>query len=240
MLRLVLIVGGLEAALFVATRLIIAHWSAWEWQPELMRTACRAAVAFALWYFFRAIIFSGVPDRKGIRHPLFFAAVAVLLSVPFLIGNWAFMGPFTRAVFAATSIVVAIHEEFLFRGIMQTLIARRGGTLKAIGITSAVMTVWHIGALPLNVFNFWQVFAISCMLGLIYAATQSILLVVVLHALYDASWSATPVLPSPLAWHWGSVLLLAALLLTWWWVRSAYWPNPSLQGTLRQKTAQRP
>jgi hypothetical protein len=151
------------------------------------------------------------------------------------------MGPFTRVVFAATSIVVAIHEEFLFRGIMQTLTAKRWGTLKAIGITSTAMTVWHVGALPLNVFNFWQVFAISCILGLIYAATQSILLVVALHALYDASWSATPVLPSPLVWHWGSLLLLAALmLLTWLWVRSAYWPNPALQGALRDKAARRP
>lgn len=240
MLRIVLIVGGLELALFVATRLIIAHWSAWEWQPELLRSACRAVVAFALWHFFRGIMLSGVPDRRGMRHPLLLAAVATLLSVPFLIGNWAFMGPFTRLVFAATSVVVAIHEEFLFRGLMQTLIARRLGTLKAIGVTSAVMTAWHAGVLPANVFNFWQVFAISCMLGLIFAATHSMVLVVALHALYDASWSATPVLASPLSWHWGALLLLAALVLTGLWVRSVYWSAPSFRGTPRPRAAQPP
>lgn len=223
MLRLVLIVGGSELALFVATRLIISHWSAWEWQPELLRTVCRAAETFVLWYFFRNIIFSGVPNIDGVRHPRFLAALAVIFAVPLLIGNWAsFMGPFTRAVFAATSVVVGVHEEFLFRGIIQNVIERHLGTLKAIGITSAVMTVWHLGALPLNFFNFWQVFALSTVSGLIYAATRSIWLVVAEHAAYDAIWSVTPALATPLEWHWGSLLLLVALLLTWSWVRSAY------------------
>lgn len=221
-----LIVGGAELALFVATRLIIAHWSAWQWQPELLRTLCRAGVAFLLWHFFRALICSGTPSGRGVRHPLFIAAACLLFSVPLLIGDWAFMGPLTRSVFAATSIVVAIHEEFLFRGIVQNLLARRWGMLKAIGMTSALMTLWHVGALPLTLFNFWQVFAISCMLGLIYAATGSMVLVVTVHALYDAIWSATPVLAKPLAAHWGSILLLASLVLTWLWVRRAYGAKP--------------
>ncbi len=235
MRRNLLIVGGVELVLFIATRLIIAKWSGWEWQPELLRTGCRMAATFVLWIFFRAIIFSGQQRPEGIGHPLFIAALVVLLSVPLLIGNWAFMGPFTRVVFAATSIVVAIHEEFLFRGIIQTIIARRLGVLKAIVISSTIMTVWHVGALPLTLFNFWQVFAISCILGLIFAATQSIFLVVLVHALYDAIWSATPVLAAPLAWYWGATLLFIALTLTWFWVRSVYWTNPTFQNSLRQE-----
>jgi len=234
MRKLILIVGGSELVLFIATRLIIAHWSAWEWQPELLRALCRAGEAFVLWYFFRGIIFSSPPHKKGVHHPRFYAALAVMLAVPVLIGNWSFMGPFTRFVFAATSIVVGIHEEFLFRGILQNLVERRLGTLRAIGIASLVMTVWHVGALPPNFFNFWQVFATSSVLGLIYAATRNIWLAAALHAAYDAFWSATPVLPTPLAWHWGAALLLAAILLTWSWVRAVYWPTPSFRGTLRR------
>lgn len=230
MRKLILIVGGSELALFIASSFIIAHWSAWEWQPELLRTLCRGAVAFVLWYFFRDIIFASPPNNEGVRHPHFYAALVVMLSVPLLIGNWSFMGPFTKVVFAATSIIVGIHEEFLFRGILQNVIERRLGTLKAIGTTSLVMTVWHIGALPLNFFNFWQVFAISCVLGLVYAATRSIWLATTIHATYDAIWSATPVLSTPLSWHWGLVLMLASILLTWSWVRAVYRP---IQGTLR-------
>ena len=219
MRRLILIVGGSELVLFIATRLILAHWSGYEWQSELLRTVCRAGEAFVLWYFFRAIIFSGVPNRKGIQHPLFIAAVGALLAVPLLIGNWYLMGPVTKFVFAATSIVVGIHEEFLFRGIMQNLVARRFGMLSSIGITSAVMTVWHVGAIPLNIFNYSQVLIVSCVLGLIYARTQSIWVVVILHALYDALWPLTPVLAEPLSRYWGTVLLVIALIFTWLWVR---------------------
>lgn len=217
--KLVIIVGGSELAYFVATRLIIAHWPDWAWQPELLRTACRAAAAFVLWQFFRDIIFSLPPKKAGLRHPRFHVALLAMLAVPLLVGNWSFMGPVTKVVFAVGSIVVGLHEEFLFRGILQNLIERRLGTLMAIGTTSLIMTAWHIGALPLNYFNFWQVFAVSSVLGLVYAATRSIWVVVAIHAAYDAAWSATPVLSTPLAWHWGALLLLVALLLTWSWAR---------------------
>jgi membrane protease YdiL (CAAX protease family) len=237
MRRLILIVGATELALFVATRLIIAHWTAWGWEQEVLRSVGRALAAFVLWYFFRDIIFPEAPVKRNTRHPLLVAALVILFSVPLLVGNLGFLGPVARVLFAATSIIVGIHEEFLFRGIIQNLIERRLGTLKAIGITSAVMTVWHIGAVYPHFFSFWQVLTISCMLGLIYAATRSIWLVVVLHVVYDALWSATPVLAVPLAYHWGALLLLAALVLTWLWVRSTCWPNPSLQGTLRLSAA---
>jgi len=239
MRRLILIVGATELVLFVATRIIIAHMSPWEWQTELLRTGCRALAALVLWHFFRDIIFSGAPVKRGTGHPLLLLALAILFAVPLLVGNLA-QGPFTKVVFASAAIVVGIHEEFLFRGIIQTLNERRLGTLRAIVITSAVMTVWHVGVVYPHFFSFWQVFTISCMLGLIFAATQSIWLVVVLHAVYDAIWSATPVLAVPLAYHWGALLLLVALVLTWLWVRSTCWPNPAVQGTLRDKAAQRP
>jgi membrane protease YdiL (CAAX protease family) len=82
-----------------------------------------------------------------------------------------------------------------------------------------------LGALPLNVFNFLQVFTASCILGLIYVRTRSMMLVVSLHGLYDAIWSLTPVLREPLAWHWGAGVLLLALFVTWLWARREPWPN---------------
>ena len=221
MRRLILIAGGTELALFIASRMILAHWhwSGWEWQSDLLRSLSRAGAAFVLWYFFRSIIFSGVTNREEIRHPLFVAAVSALLAVPLLIGNWYFMGPFTRFIFVLTSVVVGIHEEFLFRGIMQNVIARRFGVLSSVAITSAVMTAWHVGALPLNAFNFAQVFIVSCVLGLIYAKTRSIFVVVFLHSFYDALWPLTPVLVKPLSWHWGVVLLGVSFIFTWMWAR---------------------
>lgn len=219
--RLILIVAAIEVAVFIGTRLILAHWSGWEWQSEAMRTGLRAGAAFALWYFFRSLIFGATPQPGRDGRPLLAASIAVLLAVPFLIGDWHFMGPVARIVCAVTSIFVGLHEEFLFRGIVQNLLVRRLGLVAAIVVTSMVMTVWHLGAIPLLAFNFFQVFVASCVLGLIYAGTGSMRLVVLIHTAYDAIWPLTPLWPGPLPVGWGAGLLLASLALAWLWLRGA-------------------
>jgi membrane protease YdiL (CAAX protease family) len=146
-----------------------------------------------------------------------------------LVGDWHSMGSLAKIVFAATSIVVAIHEEFLFRGIVQNVFAARYRIFASIVATSIIATIWHVGALPLNIFNFLQVFVASCILGLIYARTKSILVVVLLHAFYDAAWSLTPLLRVPLSWQCGASALIVAFILSWLWARREPWPNPALQ-----------
>ena len=227
--RLILIVVATEIVLLVTTRAIVLYWSPLEWQAEALRSVFRMSAALVLWYFFRTIIFSPAAQPAKIRHPLSVAAIGLFLSVPLLVGDWHSMGSLAKSVFAATSIVVAIHEEFLFRGIVQNLFARRYGIFAAIVSTSVIATIWHLGALPLNIFNFLQVFVASCILGLIYARTRSILVVVLLHALYDAAWSLTPVLRVPLSWHWGAGVLILALFVSWLWARREPWPDAALQ-----------
>jgi membrane protease YdiL (CAAX protease family) len=229
MRRLILIVLATELALLIASRVIVPYWTSLEWQAEALRSVFRLGAALVFWYFFRTTMISPAAEPAKIRHPLCMAAICLFLAVPLLVGDWRSMGSLTKIVFAMTSIVVAMHEEFLFRGIVQNVLASRFGIFAAIVLTSVIATIWHLGALPLNVFNFLQVFVASCLLGLIYAKTRSILVVVSLHALYDAAWSLTPVLRVPLSWQWGAGALVLALILTSLWARREPWPNPVVQ-----------
>ncbi len=80
-----------------------------------------------------------------------------------------------------------------------------------------MMTAWHIGVVSFTLFGYAQIFIISCMLGLVYAKTRSIWLVVALHAIYDALWSLTPMFSPPFSFDFGLVLLVAssALMMAW-------------------------
>jgi len=88
------------------------------------------------------------------------------------------------------------------------------GAVVAVLLTSLVFTAWHYGAIPNNLFAFGQVFIISILIGLIYAATKSFILVVSLHAIYDALWSFTPVYTDIVNINWGFVPLITALMIT--------------------------
>ena len=229
MRRAILIVSATELVLFIVGREVVSYWGPFDWRSEALRSAFRMGAALVFWYFFKATIFSPSAHVAKMRDPLCGAAICLFLAVPLLVGDWSSMGSLARIVFAATSIVVALHEEFLFRGIIQNLFAARYGAFAAIVATSVLATIWHLGALPLNTFNFLQVFVASCILGLVYARTKSIVVVVLLHALYDAAWSLTPVLRPPLSWQWGAGALILALILSSLWVRREAGPNSAAQ-----------
>jgi len=139
------------------------------------------------------------------------------MSVPLLVGDLSYMTNATKAVYALTSIAVALKEEVAFRALIQNLLAQRFGNLAAIILSTIMFTAYHIGAIPLVLFAYGQVVIAGLLLGVVYARTQNLWLVVWLHTLYDALWSVTPVLSPPLPYIVGLVVLLAALcgILSW-------------------------
>lgn len=219
MKRLILIVAITELCLFITTRIILYFLPAWAWETELLRTFFRGVATIVYWYYFREMIFCSAPSLKAAKHPLFISSIMLLLATPLLVGDLSFMGTWAKITFALTSIVVGLHEEFLFRGIIQNSISKRVGLLYSILITSGVMTAWHIGVVSFTLFGYAQIFIISCLLGVVYAKSRSIWLVVALHAIYDALWSLTPVLSPPFSFDFGLVLLLVSLVLAVVWFR---------------------
>jgi membrane protease YdiL (CAAX protease family) len=112
---------------------------------------------------------------------------------------------------------VAIKEEFLFRGIVQNLLETRYGQMRAVFYASVIFTAWHIGTWESSVWTFGQIFFVGLVLGLVYVRTGSILAAIVLHAVYDAVFSFTPLIRPPLDQNWGFVPLAIAVFAVFYW-----------------------
>jgi len=213
--RLAIIVV-IEIIYMVATRVTI-HYLPWtSVEAELIRTALRIASAIIYWWLMKPLILSRKPNPETTRSASLIIGLLLFLSVPALIGNYG-LKEYVAFLFAATSVPVAIKEEFLFRGIIQNLLGKKWSTLPAVFITSTVFTAWHIGIWEPSFGMFSQIFLASILLGFIYIRTGSIALVIVLHALYDALFSFTPLLPLPINENWGVVPLLASVALVFHW-----------------------
>lgn len=212
---------AVEITFVILTRLALAHHSTYTQEAELIRTIFRLGAVLIYWLLLRNFITSKNLASADISQFRLLLAFVLFLSVPLLVGDWSFMGPGTKAVFAATSIVVALKEEIVFRALIQNLVAKRFGNLSAILVTTALFTAYHIGVIPLSFFAYGQVVFASLILGVLYARTQSLWLVIWLHTLYDALWSLTPIFVSGpiLPYRFGLLALAVSTFLVFIWGR---------------------
>jgi membrane protease YdiL (CAAX protease family) len=216
--RLVIVVV-LEVAYVVATRVVLRYLSWKSLEAEALRTALRVVTAAAYWYLLKPLILSRTPHVAVLARPAAVGALALFASIPLLVGRYE-LEPSVALMFAVSSIPVAIKEEILFRGIMQNLLERKLHVIAAIVVTSAVFTVWHAGVWSFTLWTFGQIFFASVLLGLVYARSGSLLAVIVIHAAYDALFSFTPLIASPLHENWGFLPLLGSVVLIYYWFSS--------------------
>jgi membrane protease YdiL (CAAX protease family) len=218
------IVLTLEFVYFVARRVVLQHfpWSSFE--AEAIVTVLRVITAGACWYLFRSLIASRATNQAALRSPLLAVGLLLFLSIPILVGRYELSTP-VAWLFAFASIVVAIKEEFLFRGIVQNLLTQKLGPLRAILLTSIAFTLSHIGVWDFTPWIVSQIFIGSVILGTVYIYGGSMAVVVAIHAIYDAIFSFTPLISQPLPTNMGFVPLFAALLLVSHWARSSKGAN---------------
>jgi membrane protease YdiL (CAAX protease family) len=211
-----------EASFVVFSRVVVGRLEIYTVEAELIRSAGRVLMIAFYWLLFRQLLASRPLVPSQIRHALFLVPITAFLCVPLLVGYMAHVNGTTKALFAATSIIVGFREEIAFRAVIQTLLARRVGDAAAIGVTTMIFTAWHIGVIPWDFFAYGQVVAASVLLGIIYARTGNLILVSVIHALYDALWSLTPILDRPIIpFHYGLVLLALATIGIVLWSRTS-------------------
>ena len=183
---------------------------------ELLTTVLRVACISVLWRLFRELILSRLPGDAGRSHPLLLLALAISLVVPVVVEGHAY--PLTaKLTFAATSIIVAIHEEFLFRGVLQNLLERRFGRILAITCSSAAFSLFHYGTRPFWVPEFVSLFLAGCLLALLYDGTGSLVAVIALHTVWDILYSFGPLLSAPWPFVTGLALDVIALYLLALW-----------------------
>lgn len=214
--RIVLLVAFTELFFVGATRLVLHYYPWSSFEGELIRTALRVVTALIYWGMLKSLILSRKPDFSSFRNAPVLLGLVLFLSIPPLIGRYGLDHP-TAMLFAVTSLVVAVKEEFLFRGIIQNLLVARFGPLKAVLITSVFFTAWHIGVWTPSLWIFAQIFFASVLLGLVYLRSGSIAAVVLLHAAYDAVFSFTPLMAHPMNENWGFFPLLGSVALVSVW-----------------------
>ena len=211
-----IIVAITELVFVVATRVVL-HYLPWtSVEAELIRTALRIATALVYWWLLKTLILSRTANLPRFKSPAVLLALLLFLSIPALVGNYQLTSD-AAILFAITSLPVGIKEEFLFRGIVQNLLAERYGSPKAILVTSAIFTLWHVGVWNPTVWTFSQIFFAGVILGLIYVGSGSILTVIALHTVYDAIFCFTPFTANPLNENWGFIPLLGSVGLAAYW-----------------------
>jgi membrane protease YdiL (CAAX protease family) len=210
------IVAVAELFFVVATRLMLYYYPWSSIEAESIRAILRIATASIYWLLLRPLILSRTPSPLTFRSPILIVGLLLFLLIPVLVGHYK-LTTSVAILFAVTSIPVAVKEEFLFRGIIQNLLAEKLGLLKSVLFTSTLFTAWHIGVCEPTVWVFSQILLAGILLGIIYIRSGSILAVVVIHTTYDVLFSFTPLISVPVNENWGFAPLLASVALVSYW-----------------------
>jgi len=210
------IIAATELFSMGIARLMLNFYEPMSFEVESIRTALRIATALICWWLLRPLILSRTTNPSTFRSPLLIVGLFLFLLIPAVVGHYN-LSPPLAIFFAVASVPVAVKEGFLFRGIVQNLLAEKFGFVKSVLFTSTLFTAWHIGVWEPTLWTFSQIFLASILLGVVYVHSGSILAVIVIHAVYDALFSFTPLLSAPLNANWGFVPLLASVSLVSFW-----------------------
>jgi len=190
-------------------------------EGEVIRSIARLAVVIILLITARHVIASKSIQRNTVKSLLFLVSLFLFLSVPFLISHNGTLDPIVNVTFAITSIIVGLHEEIVFRAILQNYLLHSLGEWQSILLTSVIFTVWHIGVIDPYISLYVHVAFASLILGIIYAKTQSLILVVILHSLYDAISFFTGNSPI-ISYSDGVIIIAISFICIVFWGRTQY------------------
>src|SRR6266849_6215436 len=126
-----------EVGYAVVTRAWLAHHGN-AVERELLVTAVRAATIPIHWALFRDVIRSRVPRRGTRRHPLLACGIILVLLAPALTDEEGLATLTLRLLFTATSVVIGVREELVYRGVLQNLLERRLGWIGAIAVSNVM------------------------------------------------------------------------------------------------------
>ena len=162
----------IEVIYVLVSRTIIHFCGVYNFEAETYLSVNRIVTFAVTFVIFKDFIFRDKPDLKAIVSPLWIFAVLLFLSIPLLEGHMDGHGLDFKLFFSFTSIFVALHEEIVYRGVVQRLLLERFSTAKAILITSSVFTAYHIGMIDLYVNLYIQIFLASIILDYLHKDKQ--------------------------------------------------------------------
>lgn len=207
-----------EVAYMVASRVIYNDESLSFTEAEILRTPFRLAFAVLLWFLAADLIFARQPDSSSLRRAPAVLGLMLLAASPLLSIEHEH-STIDTAILVAASFPVALYEELFFRGILQTLLVKYIGAIQGTSLTAVCFVAAHAGATTPGTLNFIVIFLAGLIIGLIYFKTNSLLAVVLTHAIYDALVE----LPfnARVSPEMGAALLLASAALFVSWAKSS-------------------
>jgi membrane protease YdiL (CAAX protease family) len=198
---------------FLAGRTWLLHQSYHAIVEELAWTAWRLPFLGLYYWLFRGYLAPRAEQRGMPRHPLL--AVSLLLTL----AGVGFHDPRVleyQLVLAATTPIIGLREELIYRVILQGYLERSMPPLRAILLSNVVFTAYHFGSQPMNAVSVTGIFAAGVILGAVYHRTRNLWLVAALHAGIDVAYAFAPPLPIG-----AGVIVLCNLLgaiwaIVWW------------------------
>jgi membrane protease YdiL (CAAX protease family) len=211
-----------ETVFFIMTRWILGQrWAvhqdafliATEWRRSALRIIAAVLYIGMVPPLLAHLVRPGVTASIIPSRPALLVAIVVFVCMPLFEGTAASQAVSVRVVFAVTSLAVALKEEITFRALMQNLFEQKLGRWPAVLLASGLFWFSHFGVIAPNVFAYSEVLIAGLALGIVYATTRSLLLVLSMHFLYDAAYSLQGLLPAFIDQKLMLVFLLAVVSL---------------------------
>jgi membrane protease YdiL (CAAX protease family) len=193
-------------------------------QQELVWTSLRLVAAAIMFWIVRNGIDLSRDRAKTITPRIFW--VGLMMLAPILTGDSEYGSP-AKYVFAFTSLAVGLHEELAYRGVLQNILVRDFGFLRGLVVSNVVFVCYHYGIEPFTFTYVSSLFLAGMILGVAYQLTGSLLLVIGIHAAYDALFCFTPITIEQLP-DWAGLLCLGAALACLAFAKRKPIPRPPL------------
>lgn len=198
----------LELAYIAAVRYVV-FWGGFD-QPEqeLWWTGIRLVSLALLWVIFRGLL----PEKKerGRVEWYYLLAGAVMCIGPVLVGNWDYKYPLNW-IFAVTSFAVGFREEFAYRVVFQTLLTRRMGFWWALMVSNVGFTFYHYGVVPWSLTGVCGIAVFGLAMGILYRLTGSLILIALIHSIFDLIFCFSPFLSRPFPEVWEVMISLMVM-----------------------------
>ena len=181
-------------------------------------------ISLLLWFF---LLKKDVPlSIKNIDHGTFRVALPLIiitfgLSV-FMIITSEVVNYNNIVLMLVTSLLVAVYEEIIFRGIgLGSFLSSGISPLRAILLSSVVFSLFHIGyvaSIGLDIILlFMNTFMMGFILGTIYYKTKNILLIIGIHFLWDFAVFINQKLPTVEIGTITTLILFTTTILYFTW-----------------------
>lgn len=181
---------------------------------ELAITGLRLLSFIVFWFLFRKKLKHDRLEKIKIFNSKTLIPSILFLLIPLVFSNFTVSSESVKWVMIFTSITVGMREELVYRGIIQKMLNEKMNIWGTFLIVNILFMFMHVGFVHFSINRTIDIFLAGMFLSLIYYVTQSLILVIALHALYDINWLIAPNIGNNFSLHFVSLSLAFTVIVT--------------------------